>query len=145
MPDSLDAMTRVGPTEKLIDMFNKDASVQGLYVLPAMVQVMNMDGSVKESIVMNEDGTGTVTEGGVHGILPGAPGGFVELQGEKTRSSLMRQSDWLITIHLQPTPRETIRAGGMIISTSARPSARTCEVLFCEIMDLGLGQGRKEM
>jgi hypothetical protein len=40
------------------------------YTPQDMIQVMNKDGSVKQSIVMNDDGTGTVTEGGVHGVPP---------------------------------------------------------------------------
>ena len=66
-------------------MFDNDAKGQGLYVPQDMIQVMNKDGSVKQSIVMNEDGTGTVTEGGIHCVPPGAPEEFVKLQAENTK------------------------------------------------------------
>lgn len=68
-----DMMPLMGPMEKLTNMFDGDARGQGIYVPPSMIQVMNEDGSIKESIVVNEDGTGTTTAGGVPGVPPGAP------------------------------------------------------------------------
>jgi hypothetical protein len=70
--------------EKMMKIFDDDASARGLYVPQDMIQVMNKDGSVKQSTIMNVDGTGTVTEGGVHGVPPGASEEFVRLQKENT-------------------------------------------------------------
>jgi hypothetical protein len=84
-PGIFDAIKLMGSTEKMTKMFDDDATARGLYVPPFMTQVINKDGSVKQSIVMNDDGTGTVTEGGIHGVPPGAPDGFAALQKENTK------------------------------------------------------------
>jgi len=85
MPDILESMALMGPFEKLIEVFNTDVTAHGLYVSPSMVQVVNEDGSIEKSIVMNKDGTGTTTEGGVPGVPPGAPEAFVAMQEENTK------------------------------------------------------------
>jgi hypothetical protein len=84
-PGLLDAIKPMGLGEKMTKMFDDDAMSRGLYVPPFMAQAIDKDGSVKQSIVMNDDGTGTVTEGGIHGVPPGAPDQFVALQKENTK------------------------------------------------------------
>jgi hypothetical protein len=84
LPGLLGMLPLHDPMEKMMKIFDDDASARGLYVPQDMIQVMNKDGSVKQSTIMNVDGTGTVTEGGVHGVPPGASEEFVRLQKENT-------------------------------------------------------------
>src|ERR1700693_3630604 len=107
----------------MIKMFVDDATARGFYVPPFTAQVINKDGSVKQSTVMNDDGTGTVTEGGIHGVPPGAPDGFAALQKESTRlftegakrsaakckylsSAALRESNQLTYIEASPKEAE---------------------------------------
>jgi hypothetical protein len=85
-PDLLDRLPLVASVDKLSEIFNKDAEGRGLYVPPSMmIQTVNKDGSVKESRVVNEDGTATVTSGGMHVVPPGAPEEFIKAQAETTK------------------------------------------------------------
>jgi hypothetical protein len=85
MRRELGAMKLMDSTGEMMKMFVDDATARGLYVPPFTAQVINKDGSVKQSIVMNDDGTSTVTEGGIHGVPPGAPDEFAALQKENTK------------------------------------------------------------
>jgi hypothetical protein len=60
-PDHLDRLPLVASVDKLSEIFNKDAEGRGLYVPPSMmIQTVNKDGNVKESRVVNKDGTAAV-------------------------------------------------------------------------------------
>jgi hypothetical protein len=66
----------------LSDIFTRDAESRGIYIPPTMLQAMAHDGSIKETIVLNPDGSSTVHQGGAPGIPPGAPGAFVKARQE---------------------------------------------------------------
>lgn len=68
-------------------MFSNDARARGEYVAPPTIQVMNDDGTVKETITINEDGlSATTTQGGVMGVPTGAPDGYAEKMKKFTAS-----------------------------------------------------------
>lgn len=66
------------------ELFPNDAKARGMYVSPTTMQVMNKDGTVKETIVINDDGSSSAYPGGVTGVPPGAPDEWVKAQAKNT-------------------------------------------------------------
>jgi hypothetical protein len=69
----------------MTDMFKKDAKDRGVYVGPMSVQILNKDGSGKETRTFTDEGEETIMKGGDYGIPPGAPGEFIKAQAENIR------------------------------------------------------------
>jgi hypothetical protein len=66
------------------ELFPNDAKARDMYVAPSTFQVMNEDGTVKETHVVNDDGSTSVYQGGVTGVPPGAPDEWVAAQAKNT-------------------------------------------------------------
>jgi hypothetical protein len=64
------------------DLFQNDAKARGMYVPPFFTKTMNDNGIVKETHVLNDDGTKSVFKGSVAGVPPGAPDEFVKAQAK---------------------------------------------------------------
>jgi hypothetical protein len=66
------------------ELFPNLAKARDMYVAPSTFQVMNEDGTVKETHVVNDDGSTSVYQGGVTGVPPGAPNEWVAAQAKNT-------------------------------------------------------------
>lgn len=84
-PTLLDVLPSIGGIEKMREIFEKDARSQGIYVPGTTMQTLNNDGTVKETIVVNSDGSSTTSAGGIHGVPTGAPAHFVKQQEAQTK------------------------------------------------------------
>lgn len=84
-PTLTDMLPFMGCFDKMGAVSNADARAQGIFVPGTTMQTLNDDGTVKETIVLNHDGTRTTTAGGVHGIPTEAPDEFVKQQKENTK------------------------------------------------------------
>ena len=70
----------MGPYMAFLQVIEADMSLRGLYVPPTMGQIMGQDGTIKETILIDNDGNETHYEGGEPCVVPGAPQAFNEAQ-----------------------------------------------------------------
>ena len=68
-------------------VFDADLRARGGYVPPSLIQVVDDDGNVTETVTIAEDGTSKTTQGGEVGVVPGAPEGYAKrTQGIEVRN-----------------------------------------------------------
>ena len=65
-----------------MNMSKEDVRAHGVYVSPLAIQILNQDGSVKETRTLTDNGKETITKGGVHGVPTGTPGNCVKAQAK---------------------------------------------------------------
>ncbi|TVY75548.1 hypothetical protein LSUE1_G010066 [Lachnellula suecica] len=80
-----DFIKGIAITEKVTEMFDADASSQGIYIPPTLIQTVNQDGSIGKTTTIDRHGNPTETEGGIHCVPPGAPEEFVKKQHHNTK------------------------------------------------------------
>jgi hypothetical protein len=109
-------------------IFAHDARSQGIYVPDLTFQEMNDDGTVKETVVIHDDGTTTTTPGGIPSVPPGAPEEFVEKQKKNTEQFMkkVKESNGRVFIanHFDPKcvpdgTEDTSTIGGKFLAWSS--------------------------
>ena len=76
-------------TTAIENVISADMKLRGQYKPPMMIQTQGEDGTIKETIVIDDDGEETHYKGGQPGIVPGAPQAFKNAQ-QKAHGNLFR-------------------------------------------------------
>ena len=69
-----------------------DMKLRGQYKPPTLAQIQGENGTVKETILIDDDGKVTCYKGGQPGVIPGAPQAFNEAQ-QKAQRTLVKDPD----------------------------------------------------
>ncbi|TVY17297.1 hypothetical protein LARI1_G005489 [Lachnellula arida] len=122
-PTFLDVLPAVGCTEKMGEIFEKDAQSQGIYVPGMTMQALNDDGTVKETTVLNSDGSSTTTAGGIHGVPTGAPAHFVKQQEAQTKlfSEAAKKDDFRVMLGNTSLAQKNLDVDGKVPGGVAAP------------------------
>lgn len=80
------------PTMSFDKVISADMKLRGQYKPPMLAQIQGENGTVKETILIDDDGKATHYEGGQPGVVPGAPQAFNEAQ-QKAQKTLSKDPD----------------------------------------------------
>ncbi|KAF4629561.1 hypothetical protein G7Y89_g8579 [Cudoniella acicularis] len=89
----------VGPMMKVTELFDNDARGRGSFVPKMTVQTFDNDGTVNQTHVVHDNGTATVTSGGLAGVPPRTSEELIRQREEQTRKygeELRNGRNWIV-------------------------------------------------